>query len=174
MHHSEHKCAYFCSKRCILGYGTGTLWDLWIWSIEQCLNWTGDKYWDIWENTFTKETHITWFQSGRLKSRWLIWLKQNVVGHSGMYRSAMLNRNRHGWFPPPERDPWCTRALAPTGNSPFVLSIDKKRRSKLHYNDISWVSWRLKSQAIRQFVEDNIKENIEVPHYGWLVHSPHY
>ena len=30
MHHSEQKCAHFCSELCILGYGTGTLWDLWI------------------------------------------------------------------------------------------------------------------------------------------------
>ena len=34
MHHSEQKCAHFCSDWCILGYGTGALWDLWDWSIE--------------------------------------------------------------------------------------------------------------------------------------------
>ena len=33
MHHSEQKCAYFCSEWCIVGYGTGTLWDLWTWFI---------------------------------------------------------------------------------------------------------------------------------------------
>ena len=30
MHHSESKCAHFCSEWCIVGYGTGELWDLWI------------------------------------------------------------------------------------------------------------------------------------------------
>ena len=30
MHHSEQKCAHFCSKWCIVGYGTGAMWDLWI------------------------------------------------------------------------------------------------------------------------------------------------
>ena len=34
MHHSEQKCAHFCSEWCIVGYGTGALWDLWIWSAE--------------------------------------------------------------------------------------------------------------------------------------------
>ena len=29
MHHSEQKCAYFCSEWCIVGYQTGALWDLW-------------------------------------------------------------------------------------------------------------------------------------------------
>ena len=33
MHHSEQKCAHFCSEWCIVGYGTGALWDLWDWSI---------------------------------------------------------------------------------------------------------------------------------------------
>ena len=33
MHHSEQKCAHFCSEWCIVGYGTGALWDLWIRSI---------------------------------------------------------------------------------------------------------------------------------------------
>ena len=28
MHHSEQKCAHFCSEWCIVGYGTGALWDL--------------------------------------------------------------------------------------------------------------------------------------------------
>ena len=46
MHHSEQKCAHFCSEWCIVGYGTGALWDLWIWCIrrhhacEQTLGWT--------------------------------------------------------------------------------------------------------------------------------------
>ena len=26
MHHSEQKCAHFCSEWCIVGYGTGALW----------------------------------------------------------------------------------------------------------------------------------------------------
>ena len=30
MHHSEQKCAHFCSEWCIVGYGTGALWDFWI------------------------------------------------------------------------------------------------------------------------------------------------
>ena len=34
MCHSEQKCAHFCSEWCIVGYGTGALWDLWIWSAE--------------------------------------------------------------------------------------------------------------------------------------------
>ena len=29
MHHSEQKCAHFCSEWCIVGYGTGALWELW-------------------------------------------------------------------------------------------------------------------------------------------------
>ena len=33
MHHSEQKCAHFCSEWCIVGYGTGASWDLWIRSI---------------------------------------------------------------------------------------------------------------------------------------------
>ena len=33
MHYSEHKCAHFCSEWCIVGYGTGALWDMWDWSI---------------------------------------------------------------------------------------------------------------------------------------------
>ena len=48
MHHSEQKCAHFCSEWCIAGYqelitvisswgyAIGALWDLWIWSID-CL-----------------------------------------------------------------------------------------------------------------------------------------
>ena len=31
MHHSEQKCAHFCSEWCIVGYGTGALWDFWDW-----------------------------------------------------------------------------------------------------------------------------------------------
>ena len=34
MHHSEQKYPHFCSEWCIVGYGTGPLWDLWDWSIE--------------------------------------------------------------------------------------------------------------------------------------------
>ena len=34
MLHSEQKCLYFCSDWSILGYGTGTSWDLWIRSIR--------------------------------------------------------------------------------------------------------------------------------------------
>ena len=30
MHHSEQKCVHFCSERCIVGYDSGTWWDLWI------------------------------------------------------------------------------------------------------------------------------------------------
>ena len=33
MHHSEQKCAHFCSEWCIVGYETGALWDLQIRSI---------------------------------------------------------------------------------------------------------------------------------------------
>ena len=36
MHHSEQKCAHFCSEWYIVAYGTGALWDLWIWSIGWC------------------------------------------------------------------------------------------------------------------------------------------
>ena len=35
MHHSEQKCAHFCSEWCIVGYGTGALWDLWKWSVTR-------------------------------------------------------------------------------------------------------------------------------------------
>ena len=34
MLHSEQKCAHFCSKWSIVGYGPGTFWDLWNWSID--------------------------------------------------------------------------------------------------------------------------------------------
>ena len=34
MPHSEQKCAHFCSEWGIVGYGTGTFWDLWIRSEE--------------------------------------------------------------------------------------------------------------------------------------------
>ena len=34
MHHSEQKCVHFCFDLCIVGYGTGALWDLWY-----CVNW---------------------------------------------------------------------------------------------------------------------------------------
>ena len=30
MHHSEQKCAHFCSEWCMVGYGTGVLWHLWL------------------------------------------------------------------------------------------------------------------------------------------------
>ena len=30
MRNSEQKCAHFCSEWCIVGYGTGAFWDLWI------------------------------------------------------------------------------------------------------------------------------------------------
>ena len=33
MLHSEQKCAHFCSELSIVGYGTGTFWDLLNWSI---------------------------------------------------------------------------------------------------------------------------------------------
>ena len=33
MQHSEQKCAHFCSGCCIVGYGTGAFWDLWMRSI---------------------------------------------------------------------------------------------------------------------------------------------
>ena len=29
MHHSEQKCAHFCSEWCIVGYGAGASWGLW-------------------------------------------------------------------------------------------------------------------------------------------------
>ena len=35
VHHSEQKYTHFCSEWCNGGYGTGALWDLWIWSITQ-------------------------------------------------------------------------------------------------------------------------------------------
>ena len=37
-HHSEQKCAHFCSEWCIVRYGPGALWDLWIWSSEATEN----------------------------------------------------------------------------------------------------------------------------------------
>ena len=37
MHHSEQKCARFCSEWCmIVRYGRNALWDLWDWSIIMC------------------------------------------------------------------------------------------------------------------------------------------
>ena len=44
MHHSEQKCAHFCSEWSIVGYGTGALWDyelvqLLLSSTKQPLNW---------------------------------------------------------------------------------------------------------------------------------------
>ena len=43
MHHSEQKCSHFCSEWCIVGYGIGALWDLWIWSIDYYLTITKHK-----------------------------------------------------------------------------------------------------------------------------------
>ena len=37
IHHSEQKCAHFCSEWWIVGFGTGALWDLWDWFIIQVL-----------------------------------------------------------------------------------------------------------------------------------------
>ena len=34
MHHSEQKCAHFCSEWCIVGYGTGAFWDWSIWVVH--------------------------------------------------------------------------------------------------------------------------------------------
>ena len=42
MHHSEQKCAHFCSEWCIMGYGTGALWELWIISIVTTHQWQGN------------------------------------------------------------------------------------------------------------------------------------
>ena len=33
MLHPEQKCAHFCSEWSPVGYGTGSLWDLWSWSV---------------------------------------------------------------------------------------------------------------------------------------------
>ena len=35
--HLEQKCTHTCSELCLVGYGTGALWDLWDWSIESLL-----------------------------------------------------------------------------------------------------------------------------------------
>ena len=37
MHHSEQKCAQFCSEWCIVGYGAGELWD--VWTVKCELSW---------------------------------------------------------------------------------------------------------------------------------------
>ena len=37
MHHSEQKCAHFCSEWCIVGFGTDALWDWWDWSIGEAV-----------------------------------------------------------------------------------------------------------------------------------------
>ena len=50
MLHSEQKCAHFCSEWSILGYGTGTFWDLWNWSIA--LDQTTD-FLELWWNHFS-------------------------------------------------------------------------------------------------------------------------
>ena len=34
VHHSIQKWTHFYSKLCIVGYGRGAFWDLWIWSVE--------------------------------------------------------------------------------------------------------------------------------------------
>ena len=46
MLHSEQKCAYFCSKWSIVGYGRGAFWDLWNWSIDAATG-TGSRYQSI-------------------------------------------------------------------------------------------------------------------------------
>ena len=38
MHHSEQKCAHFCSEWNIMRFGTGVCWDLWIRSISTLHN----------------------------------------------------------------------------------------------------------------------------------------
>ena len=44
--------AYFCSEWCLVGYGTGALWDLWDWSIgiKQSKTW----YWS------SNYMHVSW------------------------------------------------------------------------------------------------------------------
>ena len=42
IHHSEQKCVHFCSEWCIVGYGTGALWDLRNWAIAP------DKLLQLW------------------------------------------------------------------------------------------------------------------------------
>ena len=37
MHHWEQRCAHFCSQWCIVGYGTGALWDLQISCLSSAL-----------------------------------------------------------------------------------------------------------------------------------------
>ena len=34
MHHSEQKCAHFCSEWCFVGYGADASWDMWICSLD--------------------------------------------------------------------------------------------------------------------------------------------
>ena len=47
MHHSEQKCAHFCSEWCIVGYETGALWDLWDWSIKLCQETSKEIFKDV-------------------------------------------------------------------------------------------------------------------------------
>ena len=41
MHHSEQKCAHFCSQWWIMGYGKGALWEMCDWSIVLTCSETG-------------------------------------------------------------------------------------------------------------------------------------
>ena len=38
VHHAKQKCVHFCSEWCIVGYGTGALWDFWIRSFHVTAN----------------------------------------------------------------------------------------------------------------------------------------
>ena len=63
VHHSEQKCAHFCSEWCIVGYGTGALWDLWDYA-HFCSEWSIVGYgtgalWDLWDCSI--RCHLPYF-----------------------------------------------------------------------------------------------------------------
>ena len=75
VHHSEQKCAHFCSEWCIVGYGTGALWDLWD-CAHYCSEWSIVGYgtgawWDLWDCAhFCSEWSIVGNGTGALWDLW--------------------------------------------------------------------------------------------------------
>ena len=66
MYNSEQKCAHFCSEWCIVGYGTGALWGLWMRSLLRgfmsCSSPSGLHHWHREVNTKDRG-NINWYKA---------------------------------------------------------------------------------------------------------------
>ena len=84
MHHSEQKCAHFCSEWCIMGYGRGALWDLWDWSIASL-------FWGVW----TMFLHARWPHCRCLVCKFMAYCKtvvSPVLIHWRYYSLAVASK----------------------------------------------------------------------------------